>query len=138
MKTPLIILLWLTLQANAAPLQPTGSVADPLKEYRQCGAPTRLADGSIRRRSDVITAYRKLHPCPSTGLFAGACPGWSLNHTVPLASGGCDAVVNLSWQPNSIKSCARPECIDRWERTYYGDPYGIVTLPSPPASGTAP
>lgn len=123
------VILLLVGPAVAGPLQPTGAIADPLLEYRQCGEPVRNADGTIHRRSDVITAYRKLHPCPSTGLHTGACPGWSINHTIPLAVGGCDAVVNLSWEPNSIKSCARPECIDRWERIYYGDPYGVVSLP---------
>jgi hypothetical protein len=99
---------------------------DPLREVRQCGAPARLADGTIRRRSDVLTAYKKAHPCPVTGKSTGACPGWSVNHIIPLASGGCDAVSNMMWLPNQAKSCAADYCIDRWERVYYGDPHGLV------------
>lgn len=125
--------------ASAQYLQPAAPAVDPLKEYRQCGAPARTADGSIRRRSDVLTAYKKLHPCPGTGRTTGACPGWALNHIVPLAKGGCDAVSNLAWIPVEVKSCADPHCIDRWERTYYGDPHGIVVFPvSAPASAAAP
>lgn len=112
-----------SLAACATPL-------DPLTEYRYCGPPARTEDGRIKRSREVLRAYKKLHPCPATGLSAGACPGWSINHTIPLASGGCDAVYNLDWMPNAIKSCARPECRDRWERTYYTDPRGVVTLPA--------
>jgi hypothetical protein len=122
-----IAILMLALAGAAQAHLPANSPAvDPLKEYRQCGAPVRLADGSIRRRSDVLTAYRKAHPCPVTGVSSGACPGWSINHIIPLASGGCDAVVNLMWLPNPVKSCAADYCIDRWERSYYADPHGVL------------
>ena len=90
--------------------------ADPLVETRYCGAPVRLADGTIRRRADVLAAFQRLHPCPSTGLRTGACPGWQKNHGLPLACGGCDAVSNISWIPVSIKTCADPHCVDRYER----------------------
>lgn len=101
---------------------------DPLREYRYCGPPERTADGRIKRSREVIRAYRRLYPCPATGQSAGPCPGWAINHTIPLASGGCDAVSNLDWMPTAIKSCARAECRDRWERTYYAEPRGLVRL----------
>ena len=90
--------------------------ADALAETRYCGAPARAADGSIRRRSDVLAAFQRAHPCPSTGLTTGACPGWSKNHVVPLACGGCDAVANLQWLPNDVKSAAGAHAVDRFER----------------------
>lgn len=108
----------------ASPIQ-----VNPLVEVRQCGEPRRDAKGVIIRRSDVLTAFTKAHPCPATGLSTGACPGWQRNHIIPLAAGGCDMVANLQWLPNPIKTCATPWCVDRWERTYWGDPYGIVTFP---------
>jgi len=92
---------------------------DPLTEIRYCGPPVRLADGTIRRRADVLSAFRKAHPCPSTGLRTGACPGWSMDHIIPLASCGCDAVWNLQWLPNGIKSAAGELAKDRWERRVY-------------------
>lgn len=87
-----------------------------LQETRYTGGTVRLADGSIRRRADVIAAFRKIHPCPSTMLYAGACPGWAINHDRPLACGGRDAVSNMSWMPTDIKTCAGAHCVDRYER----------------------
>lgn len=91
----------------------------PVEEVRYCGAPERLADGSIKRRSDVLVAFRKAHPCPATGLTKGACPGWAIDHVVPLVCGGCDAVSNLQWLPNQIKSAAGIYPKDRWEQRVY-------------------
>lgn len=118
-----------TTAARAGPLQPTAQVLDAFAEVRQCGAPARLADGSIRRRADVLHAFRKLHPCPPTGTTVGACAGWAINHVIPLASGGCDAVSNLQWLPLQAKACAEWWCVDRWERTYWGAPHGLVAAP---------
>lgn len=90
-----------------------------LQETRYCGPPDRNADGSIKRSTAVLNAFKRIHPCPSTGATTGACPGWALNHTVPLSCGGCDSVSNLDWMPEEIKSCAEPWCRDRWERKVY-------------------
>lgn len=115
-------------------LLPAAPPIDPLLEVRQCGEPVRLADGTIRRRADVLAAFRRLHPCPVTGRHDGACPRWAINHVVPLAKGGCDAVSNLQWLPVEIKACSSPYCVDRWERTYWGAPYGVVVFPSAAAA----
>lgn len=104
----------------------------PLLETRYCGAPARNADGSIKRRSDVLTAFQRAHPCPSTGLTTGACPGWAKDHVVPLASCGCDSVSNLQWMPDGLKSAAGTLAKDRWERKVYvcpGSPAASVPLP---------
>lgn len=93
--------------------------ADPLAETRYCGTPVRDAHGAIVRSQAVLHAFQRLHPCPSTGKTTGACPGWALNHVIPLACGGCDAVSNLDWMPDEIKSCAQPWCRDRFERKIY-------------------
>jgi len=90
-----------------------------LVESRYCGTPVRDANGEIQRSRLVLKEFQKIHPCPSTGLTTGACPGWALNHTIPLACGGCDSVSNLDWMPDEIKSCAEPWCRDRWERKVY-------------------
>lgn len=72
-------------------------VADPaLVETRYCGAPKRDASGVIVRRADVVRAYWSFHVCPTTGLHKAPCPDYALNHVVPLACGGCDAVNNLT------------------------------------------
>jgi hypothetical protein len=121
----------LLLALAAAPafgqyLQPTGPAIDPLREVRICGAPKRDAKGEIVRSSAVLAAFRRIYPCPSTGLHTGACPGWQINHSVPLARGGCDSVSNLTYVPVQIKTCRADWCIDRWERRYYGVPFGVM------------
>jgi len=108
----------------------TTAYADPaLEETRYCGQPLRNTDGSIHRRSDVIAAFKRLHPCPATLKTVGACPGWQANHVVPLACGGCDAVSNLVWVPTDIKTCSQPHCVDRYERR--------ISAATPPLSDTA-
>lgn len=86
-------------------------------DARICGTePTRDANGKIARSKSVLHDYQSIHPCPSTGLTTGACPGWALDHIIPLACGGCDAIENLQWLKNTIKRCAGEDCKDRWER----------------------
>lgn len=92
-------------------------IAAAATDARICGTgPERTATGEIRRSKAVLRAYQKIHPCPSTGRTTGKCPGWSLDHVIPLACGGCDSIENLQWLKNSIKSCAGTWCKDRWER----------------------
>lgn len=113
----LLFLVVLTLLAVLLlPLTLMAQPADALKDIRYCGAPVRDANGVIIRNSAVPIAYQRIHPCPSTGLVKGACPGWARNHVVPLSCGGCDSVWNLMWVPTAIKSCAGKQCIDRHER----------------------
>lgn len=96
-----------------------GAMAGPMDETRYCTVtPSRDADGSISRRADVLNEFKRLYPCPATGESKGRCPGWAIDHVIPLAVGGCDGVSNLQWLPNSLKSCAGI-CKDRWERKVY-------------------
>lgn len=57
-------------------------------------------DATARDRS-VIREFRKDNPCPSTGRTTGACPGWVVDHGIPLCAGGADAPHNLFWQPRA-------------------------------------
>lgn len=93
--------------------------ADQLVDIRFCGIPKRDVNGDIIRSQTVLKNFQKLHPCPSTGLQIGACPGWAKDHSIPLACGGCDAVFNLQWLPDDQKSTSDPHAKDRWERKVY-------------------
>ncbi len=126
----LCALMSVSANLHAQVLMPSSPPVDAFREFRQCGQPARDARGAIKRNSAVIDAYKRLHPCPATGLSTGACPGWQINHTIPLVSGGCDSVINMSWLPLQIKTCTSAHCVDRWERTYYRAPHGKVTLPA--------
>lgn len=98
---------------------PSGHAAASLADPRFCGEPQRDANGDIIRSSKVLADFQKLHPCPVTGLDKGACPGWAKDHVIPLACGGCDAVLNLQWLPADQKSVAGAHAKDRFERKIY-------------------
>jgi len=91
-------------------------------DLRYCGPPARDAEGRIVRSSAARAAFVRMYPCPATGTVTGSCPGWSVDHVIPLAVGGCDAPHNMQWLPNAIKSCALATglpCKDRWEQRVY-------------------
>lgn len=50
------------------------------------------------RNPKQVTAFRNLNPCPATGLAAGACPGWVVDHIIPLSVYGPDTPENMQWQ----------------------------------------
>jgi hypothetical protein len=105
-----LFVLIMLLAAGAVGAQP-----DP----RYCGQPARNADGSIKRSTYQRSLFVRMHPCPATGQVTGACPGWAVDHIIPLASCGCDAPANMQWLPNEIKSAPGEFSKDRWERKVY-------------------
>ena len=63
-------------------------------------------------RSRAVTReFQREHPCPSTGLTTGACPGYWKDHIKALSCGGPDAVWNMQWQ-----TIADARAKDTWER----------------------
>lgn len=42
--------------------------------------------------------FKAAHPCPATGRATGRCPGWIIDHVIPLCAGGEDAPSNMQWQ----------------------------------------
>ena len=101
-----------------------------LSETRYCWPIVRDANGVIVRSTAVYREFRKLYPCPTTGLTYGPCAGWAANHTVPLICNGCDSVVNLSWVPVILKAGPGSLPIDRWEqKVYCKDQRVLVPMP---------
>jgi hypothetical protein len=70
----------------------------------------RDSHGRIRRSRAVRREFMREHPCPSTGLTRGRCPGYVVDHRIPLCKGGPDAVWNLQWQELTDSRVK-----DRWE-----------------------
>lgn len=70
----------------------------------------RDAHGKIARDPRQTNAFKKAHPCPSTGKTSGSCPGYVIDHVVPLKRGGADAPSNMQWQ---TQGAARAK--DKWE-----------------------
>jgi hypothetical protein len=58
----------------------------------------RDSHGRIKRSPVAKDHFKKSHPCPSTGKSSGACPGYVIDHVVPLKRGGNDAPENMQWQ----------------------------------------
>lgn len=50
-----------------------------------------------RRSWSARSAFRSQVPCPSTGRTTGRCPGYEVDHVVPLACGGADHPGNMQW-----------------------------------------
>jgi len=102
-----------------------GAINDP----RYCGEPARDKNGKIKRSQTVLKKFTAVFPCPSTMLPTASCPDWAIDHTIPLAMGGCDSQANLTWLPDAIKSCADDACKDRWERKYHAMPRQVIVIP---------
>lgn len=82
----------------------------------------RMCGGYPERSWKTVKSFRDLYPCPSTALHVGSCPGWQVDHVIPLAVGGCDSIENLQWLPKVIKTGKKETCSkDRWERIVYSD-----------------
>ena len=54
--------------------------------------------GNTHRSSQAKHDFKKSNPCPSTGRTSGACPGYVVDHVVPLKRGGVDKPNNMQWQ----------------------------------------
>ena len=107
-----VALVWVAVIVSVARAQ----ALDPVVDYRFVPEVIKNADGSTKRSTRIINAFKKKHPCPSTGLTSGACPGWAIDHVIPLIACGADSISNMQWLPATIKSCAGTQCKDRWER----------------------
>jgi len=58
----------------------------------------RDSHGKIARSTQAKDAFKRQHPCPSTGRSSGGCPGYVIDHVIPLKRGGTDEPVNMQWQ----------------------------------------
>jgi hypothetical protein len=119
-----LTIIFMPMRGHAAPALP-----DRYVDIRYIGTPVRNADGTIKRDARVLREFQKIHPCPSTGLSSGSCPGWAKDHVISLDCGGIDAVWNMQWLPLSIKSASDPHAKDRFERKIYAA--------TPPFPGTS-
>lgn len=63
------------------------------------------ADARIHRSSAAKNAFKRSHLCPATHRPSGPCPGYVVDHRVPLCAGGPDVPSNMQWQdkPSSLK-----------------------------------
>lgn len=71
--------------------------------------PAHAADRSYATRRD----FKLENPCPSTGATKGPCPGWVMDHVIPLCAGGRDEPWNLAWQ--TVEDAKAKDVIERRE-----------------------
>lgn len=55
------------------------------------------SSGPVKRSRSQRSAFHRSNPCPATGKTSGACPGYHVDHIVPLACGGADRPSNMQW-----------------------------------------
>jgi len=69
------------------------------------------------RSKTPVNQFRSAHPCPATGHARGPCPGYVVDHVIPLCAGGPDRPSNMQWQPvaaakvkdrQELAQCRRP------------------------------
>jgi hypothetical protein len=72
---------------------------------------SQTAEAEYRRSYKAKATFKVQNPCPATGRAKGSCPGYIIDHVIPLACGGPDTPANMQWQ---TKAAALEK--DRWER----------------------
>lgn len=67
---------------------------------------------ATHRSMSARAEFVRSNPCPSTGKPKMPCPGYVVDHGIPLCAGGPDNPANMAWQRY------RPESLqkDLWER----------------------
>lgn len=53
---------------------------------------------ATERSQSKRAAFLRDNPCPSTGQPRGSCPGYIVDHIIPLCAGGLDHPSNMQWQ----------------------------------------
>jgi len=84
-------------QPQVSPLAHAEAYRDPNAGTRADPATTR-AKGGTARSTAARRAFQRQHPCPATGKPTGACPGYIVDHIIPLKRGGADSPSNMQWQ----------------------------------------
>jgi hypothetical protein len=66
---------------------------------------------ALGRSSAELAAFKREHPCPATGARRGSCPGYVIDHVIPLCAGGIDQPSNMQWQ--TISDAKRKDVEER-------------------------
>lgn len=50
------------------------------------------------RSAAAVAKFKRLNPCPANAQPSGPCPGYIVDHVMPLCAGGADDPTNMQWQ----------------------------------------
>lgn len=106
----LSVLALAAVVACAAPSVLARSASVPSTPSKAVPGAARDSHGKIARSPQALQQFKKANPCLGTGKTYGSCPGYVVDHVMPLKRGGADAPSNMQWQ---TKQAAREK--DRWE-----------------------
>jgi hypothetical protein len=92
---------------------PSRSSAALYRTAPRTAADVRRRDAFERRErsSAMRSAFQHRSPCPSTGYATGACPGYVIDHVVPLCANGADLPSNMQWQ--TVADAKRKDGVER-------------------------
>lgn len=70
------------------------------------------------RSRSPVRAFIAAVPCPGTGKTHARCPGYVVDHIVPLCAGGADSPDNMQWQERaeSLEKDRAEVALCRWLR----------------------
>lgn len=60
--------------------------------------PKRTPTGRIARSTTQVNHFKKANVCPATGKIQASCPGYVVDHIIPLCKCGADNPGNMQWQ----------------------------------------
>lgn len=94
------------------------------------------------RSNAARLSFVRLHPCPATGQARLPCPGYQIDHVIPLKCNGADHPDNMQWltikahkqkTKREAKLCrAKPRKARQARfREFYGGLSGVNTLSLP-------
>jgi hypothetical protein len=83
---------------RAAKFPKPAKVRSTRRSTAYCASCERDSRGRIVRSEPARATFQRLNPCPATGKATGRCPGYVLDHIVPLKKGGLDKPWNMQWQ----------------------------------------
>src|SRR5438309_1810962 len=97
---PLLPALLLTISPMLARSSSSHSTAHAKSSTTssKCASCARTSDGKIKRSTTAKRSFERSNPCPANRKTSGGCPGYVVDHKIPLKRGGPDSPSNMQWQ----------------------------------------